>query len=394
MCAFMHVCLSLSHSSVFFNFIFKFLIADGWMDGWMDTTSKAPQDSRSAVSLLNRYFSDRGEKSVELRPLSASPFAALHHTTKECITSPAMTTEEVNEEKNEYSMNFDRSTANENDVNIKENNIIASKISSASEGGALNNRDDPELETVRLQKILSAAGICSRRRAEDLLQAGRVTLNGEVALVGSRANALRDNICVDGKPICKAKSPLLILLNKPVGVVCSCRDPEGRTTVLDLLPNEIAKGYGLHPVGRLDVDSRGALLLTNDGNLTLKMTHPRYGHSKTYHVRISGCPSETTLDRWREGVPLDDIGSQPVQVKVLSRQQRSVILEIEMREGRNRQIRRTAEILGHSVLDLQRISVGPFNLENLREGYWRIIDHRLSESCYKRDSIANDPYNN
>mgnify|MGYP005697313445 FL=1 len=138
----------------------------------------------------------------------------------------------------------------------------------------------------RLQKLMSAAGHCSRRQAEELLRQGRVDVNGTIASLGDQADPETDLICVDGTPLAKVTEERVLLLNKPPGVISSCHDPQGRETVLDLIPAELRRG--LHPVGRLDADSRGALLLSNQGELTLKLTHPRYAHNKTYRVTVSG----------------------------------------------------------------------------------------------------------
>jgi pseudouridine synthase len=228
----------------------------------------------------------------------------------------------------------------------------------------------------RLQKLIAAAGLCSRRSAETLLRQGRVCVNGRPAGLGDRADPAHDAITVDGRPLRPAAGPLLLLLNKPAGVLCSCSDPRGRTTVLDLLPRELSRGRGLHPVGRLDGDSRGALLLTNRGELTLRLTHPRYGHRKTYRVWVRGVPSPATLKRWSAGVPLEEGPSQPVVVRQLGQQADRCLLELVMGEGRNRQIRRTAALLGHPVLDLQRLAIGPVHLGQLQEGRWRHLDRR------------------
>ena len=141
----------------------------------------------------------------------------------------------------------------------------------------------------RLQKLIAAAGLCSRRRGEEWLQDGRVTVDGRVATLGDQADPDHQLIEVDGVPLTSTQEPRVLLLNKPVGVICSCRDPQGRATVLDCLPPQ--ERPGLHPVGRLDADSRGALLLTDQGELTLKLTHPRYSHAKTYRVLVRGIPS-------------------------------------------------------------------------------------------------------
>lgn len=241
----------------------------------------------------------------------------------------------------------------------------------------------------RLQKLLAGAGLCSRRQAETLLRGGRVTVNGQPAQLGDRADPDRDAIAVDGRPLRAAPAPLVLLLNKPAGVVSSCRDPEGRRTVLDLLPTDLARGQGLHPVGRLDAESRGALLLSNDGALTLRLTHPRYQHAKTYRVWVNGDPTPSTLERWRRGVPLDGRPSQPVRLRRLASRQGRTLLELVMREGRNRQIRRTAELLGHRVCDLQRVAIGPVQLGDLPEGRWRRVDpQEWGDQDPRRDAPA------
>ncbi|MCS5700143.1 rRNA pseudouridine synthase [Cyanobium sp. FGCU-52] len=226
----------------------------------------------------------------------------------------------------------------------------------------------------RLQKLMAAAGFCSRRRGEELLREGRVQVNGRVAELGDRADADHDDIRIDGRPLRAAPPPLTLLLNKPPGVLCTCHDPRGRPTVLDLLPPELRRGQGLHPVGRLDADSRGALLLSNAGNLTLRLTHPRYGHRKTYRVWVKGRPGPEVLEHWRRGVPLDGVASQPVELSVLDERPDATRLELVLREGRNRQIRRTAGLLGHPVLDLERIAIGPLALGALPEGHWRRLE--------------------
>lgn len=223
----------------------------------------------------------------------------------------------------------------------------------------------------RLQKLMAAAGFCSRRRGEELLRQGRVRVNGRPAGLGDQADAARDRIEVDGRPLQAPAASLTLLLNKPVGVLCTCHDPQGRPTVLDLLPPRLRRGQGLHPVGRLDADSRGALLLSNDGDLTLRLTHPRYGHRRTYRVWVRGVPDAAALQQWRSGVPLDGQASQPVALRLLERDGHAALLELQMGEGRNRQIRRTAALLGHPVLDLQRTAIGPWSLGELPEGRWR-----------------------
>jgi pseudouridine synthase len=249
----------------------------------------------------------------------------------------------------------------------------------------------PALPSERLQKLIAATGRCSRRRAEDLLRAGRVRVNGRLASLGDRADPDRDRIQVDGRPLQPANAALTLLLHKPVGVLSSCRDPQGRPTVLDLLPVELRRGVGLHPVGRLDGDSRGALLLSNDGRLTLRLTHPRYGHAKTYRVRVDGQPNAEVLDAWRRGVPLDGVPSQPVRLRQLRQGPQDTWLELVMREGRNRQIRRTAALLGHPVRDLQRIAIGPLGLGDLPSGAWRELRPRELQALMRPDPAHPQP---
>jgi len=220
----------------------------------------------------------------------------------------------------------------------------------------------------RLQKLIAAAGLCSRRRAEEWLHAGRVTVDGQVAAVGDQADPQQQTIRVDGQPLPSRGAARVLLLNKPVGVICSCNDPQGRRTVLDLLPPE--HRAGLHPVGRLDADSRGALLLTDLGELTLKLTHPRYSHAKVYRVWVEGVPSAVVLNRWRRGLRLDGCLTRPAKVRLLHTRGTRSLLEIELREGRNRQIRRIADALGHPVLDLQRTAIAGLPLGELAEGCW------------------------
>ena len=226
----------------------------------------------------------------------------------------------------------------------------------------------------RLQKLMSAAGHCSRRQAEELLRQGRVDVNGTIAALGDQADPETDLICVDGTPLAKQTAERVLLLNKPPGVISSCHDPQGRETVLDLIPADLRRG--LHPVGRLDADSRGALLLSNQGELTLKLTHPRYSHSKTYRVTVRGTPDQSKLQRWRQGIELDGSRTLPASVKLLHSQREHSTLEVILREGRNRQIRRIASLLGHSVVDLQRTAIGGLALGSTAEGCWRELSRQ------------------
>ena len=226
----------------------------------------------------------------------------------------------------------------------------------------------------RVQKLMSAAGYCSRRQAEELLRQGRVDVNGTIAGLGDQADPETDLICVDGTPVSMVTEERVLLLNKPPGVISSCHDPQGRRTVLDLIPSDLRRG--LHPVGRLDADSRGALLLSNQGDLTLRLTHPRYAHSKTYRVTVTGTPDHSKLEQWRQGLELDGSHTLPADIRLIQSRKRNSVLEVILREGRNRQIRRIASLLGHPVVDLQRIAIGGLALGSTAEGCWRELSRQ------------------
>jgi pseudouridine synthase len=214
----------------------------------------------------------------------------------------------------------------------------------------------------RLQKVLAQRGIASRRQAEEIIRSGRVLVNGRTALIGDTVDASLDNISIDGRLIPTPPSHQYLLLNKPCGVVSTCADPQGRTTVLDLLPAAWQTGSGMHPVGRLDTNSTGALLITNDGELTFRLTHPRHEIPKTYTVLVAGHPEPATLAAWRSGIELEGRVTLPAQVKRLSQDRHKTRLQIVLREGRNRQIRKVADLLGHPVLALERTAIGSVTL--------------------------------
>jgi 23S rRNA pseudouridine2605 synthase len=226
----------------------------------------------------------------------------------------------------------------------------------------------------RLQKILSQWGVASRRQAEQLIVEGRVRLNGAIALLGQKADPAVDQIEIDGKLIQPVNRPQLIyvLINKPAGVVSTCHDPWNRKTVLDLLPLQVQHDQGIHPVGRLDAESTGALLLTNDGAITFYLTHPSHTIEKTYHVWVQGHPSKAALQQWREGVMLAGRLTLPAKVTVLNANlEDQTKLEVIIKEGRNRQIRRIAAQLGYPVVKLHRVAIGTIQLGDLPSGKYR-----------------------
>jgi len=224
----------------------------------------------------------------------------------------------------------------------------------------------------RLHKLLAQAGVASRRACEDLIRDGRVTINGQRATVGAAVDPAVDVVRVDGEVIALAQPRLVyIMLNKPAGVVSTAQaqSQEKRPTVLDLVGVE----ERVYPVGRLDADSEGLVLLTNDGSLTQRLTHARYGHQKVYRVLVDGAPTPEQLEAWAEGVILDDGPTAPCQVSVARRLENSTWLEVIMGEGRKRQIRRTASAVGLRVQRLIRTRIGPLRLSGVEPGAWRYL---------------------
>jgi 23S rRNA pseudouridine2605 synthase len=224
---------------------------------------------------------------------------------------------------------------------------------------------------LRLQKILSQAGIASRRAAEKLIAEGRVTVNGDtIREMGVKADPAADDIRVDGRRV-KAPARLrYILLNKPSGYVTTRSDEKRRRTVMDLLGG--VRDY-IYPVGRLDYDTEGLLLLTNDGDLAARLTHPRHGVERTYEARVAGLPDDEALERLRKGIPLDGHRTLPAVAMMVNQRRRSgdAVLLLTIREGRNRQVRRMCEAVGHPVQDLKRTRIGPISDRRLKPGEWR-----------------------
>ncbi len=215
----------------------------------------------------------------------------------------------------------------------------------------------------RLQKVLSRVGLGSRRVCEDLIADGRVTVEGEVAVLGRRVDPEVDHIAVDGVPISVKAGLVYYLLNKPVGVVSTASDPQGRPTVVGLVPGEPR----VYPVGRLDAHSEGLIVLTNDGELTFRLTHPRFGVEKEYLVAVEGSPRPGALRRLRDGVELEDGITAPARVATAG----DGALRITIHEGRNRQVRRMCAAVGHPVTRLVRVRIGPIVDRTLGPGSWR-----------------------
>ena len=221
----------------------------------------------------------------------------------------------------------------------------------------------------RLQKILARANYGARRKCEDLITDGRVMVNGRVAILGQKADVNTDDIRVDGN-VLRLEGPVYIILHKPKNILSDGADASGDTPTARDLVN--VPGH-LYPVGRLDLRSEGLLLLTNDGDLANLLTHPRYEHSKEYHVTVEGKPSSEILEVWRKGVMLDGKLTAPAEVVVLERAPKQTLLKVVLREGRKRQIRKVAASLGFPVRQLIRTRIGPIELGNLRAGEWRYL---------------------
>jgi 23S rRNA pseudouridine2605 synthase len=220
----------------------------------------------------------------------------------------------------------------------------------------------------RLQKVLASRGWGSRRTCEELIAAGRVTVNGEVAQLGRRVDVEHDHVEVDGAPVGIRPELVHYLLNKPAGVVSTASDPEGRPTVVQLVPDEPR----VFPVGRLDADTEGLLLLTNDGELANRLAHPSHGVEKEYLATVvtrGGSVSAGAIRRLREGIELDDGPTAPARVS----QPSPGVLRITIHEGRNRQVRRMCEAVGHPVTRLVRTRIGPLRDRRLRPGTWRLL---------------------
>ena len=233
------------------------------------------------------------------------------------------------------------------------------------------------MQLERVQKIIAHAGFASRREAETMIREGRVTVNGRVAELGSKANAGRDHIKVDGKLITGAETHRYILLYKPKEVMTTVEDPQGRRTVIDLIKGVRERIY---PVGRLDFHSEGLILLTNDGDLAFKVSHPKHGSVKTYHVKVRGVPQDRLIEKLERGITIDNKRTLPCQIARMKTTGRSTgrgddegnsWFEVKLREGRTQQIRKMFQAVGHPVSKLRRVAIGPISDPRLTPGSWR-----------------------
>jgi 23S rRNA pseudouridine2605 synthase len=235
----------------------------------------------------------------------------------------------------------------------------------------------------RIQKILAKAGIASRREAEKMMIEGRVMVNGKmIDTLGFKADPSKDHIKVDGKRLKGFETKVTLLLNKPRGFLSTVKDPEGRPTVMDLLKKV---KWRIYPVGRLDFDAEGLLLLTNDGHIAHLLSHPRFSVPKTYWVKVGGVPDEKRLTQLRRGVELEDGKVSVVSSSILRQGEKNSWVQVVVTEGRNRLVKRIFSAIGHPVLKLKRIGFGPIQLGNLPIGQFRYLTSEEMEKIKKAD---------
>jgi pseudouridine synthase len=227
---------------------------------------------------------------------------------------------------------------------------------------------------LRLNKFLSEAGVASRREADRLILEGRVRVNGSVVdELGSKLDDVRDVVQVDGRTVRKAAQPVTVILNKPVGYLVTLKDPFRRPTIRELLPASLGR---IFPVGRLDLESEGLLLVTNDGELAYRLSHPKFGVKKTYVARVKGELDRETIAKLEKGVYVEGKKTAPARVTLLSRSPKSSRLRLELYEGRKREVREMCRAVGHDVMELKRVGFAGLTLEKLRPGEWRPLEPR------------------
>jgi len=234
---------------------------------------------------------------------------------------------------------------------------------------------------MRLQKFIAMSGITSRRKAEELILEGRVKVNGIVIKeLGTKIDPEKDIVFVDNKRIKAVEKKIYIILNKPEGYVTSLKDTHNNKVVLDLVKNIKER---IFPVGRLDKDTSGLLIMTNDGDLAYKLTHPKHEVWKKYIALVKGHPDNTKLEMLRNGIDIDGRLTSKAHVKLVKKNTRTTLLEIAIHEGRNRQVRKMCEHIGHPVIDLKRVSIGNIRLDGLEKGKWRYLNEKEVEYLKK-----------
>lgn len=227
---------------------------------------------------------------------------------------------------------------------------------------------------MRLQRYIAKCGVTSRRKAETLILEGRVKVDGKIVTeLGSKISSENTKVQVDNNYIKMEKDNIYILLNKPVGYVTTLKDDRDRKTVIDLIKNIDERIY---PVGRLDKNTSGLLILTNDGNLTHRLTHPSYEVKKTYRATVEGVPNKKKLEKFSKGLEIEDYTTSEAEIKIIEENQEDSILEITIHEGRNRQVRKMCAAIGHPVKKLERISLGDLTIGDLEESQWRHLNQK------------------
>lgn len=235
---------------------------------------------------------------------------------------------------------------------------------------------------IRINKYLSAAGVSSRREADRLIEQGRVKVNGKIVqTLGSKIDENKDRIEVDGKTVEGTQGKIYMLLNKPPEFLVTLKDPFQRPTIMDFLPKLKTR---IFPVGRLDFDSEGLLLMTNDGELANRLTHPRYEIKKNYLVKIQGHPEKVQISRLERGIPLDGKKTAPAKISPVSSSPKRSLFKVELHEGRKREIRRMFEAIGYHVLLLRRIKFAGLTLDGLNPGDWRYLTKIEVQNLYKK----------
>ncbi len=237
------------------------------------------------------------------------------------------------------------------------------------------------MEEIRLQKYLAMCGVASRRAAEQLIVDGRVSVNGKIITQQGTKVTSKDKVLVDGKPVQVEKKKYYIMMNKPTGYICAVTDDRERPCVVDILKDDVPAR--IFPVGRLDYDTSGLLLLTNDGDFMQKLTHPSYEVWKTYRAVVKGVPTERNVEEFASGIVLEDGRTEPAVLDVVGYKGKNAIAEISIKEGKNRQVRRMMQAIGHPVLSLERISIAALELGNLKPGAWRYLKEKDFEALFR-----------
>lgn len=229
---------------------------------------------------------------------------------------------------------------------------------------------------IRLQKFLADSGIASRRKAEELIKEGKIKVNGAIVTeLGLKIDDNKDIVLFNNKKVKKSEELEYLILHKPKGYITTVKDQFGRKSILELIDTE----NRLFPVGRLDYDTSGLLIITNDGELTYKLTHPKHNVEKTYVALVRGIPSNDKLDKLKKGIKLEEFTTAPAKVKIIETKGPNAVLEIKIREGKNRQVRRMCEAIGHFVIELKRTAIGEIVLSNIKEGAYRSLSQKEIE---------------